>query len=119
MGPITAHYRTCYLANRRIHEQDAAPCAVEHRPHTHRQRQVLRTVTRVDAEQHRASKIRSLLGDEASDKRELTFAAVNRPYRTEDDPGDTVEHSRLPELHEHPIDPVSFLARIFQKENFA
>src|SRR5579864_3731206 len=100
-----------------LSENNSARIGIDSRDHAERYRKILGAVSSLDAPQHRASKTTGLLGSEARNHLRLLFVAVDRANRTEDNTRDSRERARLPQLHEHPVDTISLLAGVFEKQD--
>src|SRR5580692_2765190 len=71
----------------------------------------------LDAVEHRTSEARGLLGGEARDQLRLLLIAVDRTNRAENNSRHSTKRARLTQLYEHPVDSISLLAGVFEKQD--
>src|ERR1700720_440385 len=74
-------------------------------------------MARFDAVEHRASKAGSLLGGDARYQLRLLLIAIDRANRAKNYSCHASKRARLTQLHEHPVDSIGLLARVFEEQD--
>src|SRR6516165_11945780 len=98
-----------------FHDHHPPASTVELHRYAERQRKIFGAMPSLNSEQYRTFEPSCLLAYKVGDQGRLLLIAGHRPQPAKNDARDPIKHTRMAHLHQHPINPVSFFARVLEE----